>query len=281
MNNNKLHVLFVLDKINTNSKRLAPLRCRLTYKSERKVFSTSIFINPNNWFSKQQMLKPLNIENTQINTQLSLIKQKINQAFLFLQLLEEEFDVEDIYNYYRGDTINKKLTGVIEFYNDYLDKLKKLISKDFKFKTYRKFEEILNDVRQFILIKYKKKELSLSKLDYNFIENFEFYLKTERKNAQVTVNKKVQRLKKVLKEARKQKLIDFNPFEDYKSKQAKTKIIFLTQEELNSLKRKNFHSETLNKVKDCYIFCCYTGLGYSEMFSLKKTDLKKDKDGTL
>ena len=48
MNNNKLHVLFVLDKINTNSKRLAPLRCRLTYKSERKVFSTSIFINPNN-----------------------------------------------------------------------------------------------------------------------------------------------------------------------------------------------------------------------------------------
>lgn len=281
MNNNKLHVLFVLDKINTNSKRLAPLRCRLTYKSERKVFSTSIFINPNNWFSKQQMLKPLNTENTQINTQLSLIKQKINQAFLFLQLLEEEFDVEDIYNYYRGDPINKKLTGVIEFYNDYLDKLKKLISKDFKFKTYRKFEEILNDVRQFILIKYKKKELSLSKLDYNFIENFEFYLKTERKNAQVTVNKKVQRLKKVLKEARKQKLIDFNPFEDYKSKQAKTKIIFLTQEELNSLKRKNFHSETLNKVKDCYIFCCYTGLGYSEMFSLKKTDLKKDEDGTL
>ena len=181
MNNNKLHVLFVLDKINTNSKRLAPLGCRLTYKSQRKVFSTSIFINPNNWFSKQQMLKPLNTENTQINTQLSLIKQKINQAFLFLQLLEEEFDVEDIYNYYRGDTINKKLTGVIEFYNDYLDKLKKLISKDFKFKTYRKFEEILNDVRQFILIKYKKKELSLSKLDYNFIENFEFYLKTERK----------------------------------------------------------------------------------------------------
>ena len=88
MNNNKLHVLFVLDKINTNSKRLAPLGCRLTYRSERKVFSTSIFINPNNWFSKQQMLKPLNTENTQINTQLSLIKQKINQTFLFLQLLE-------------------------------------------------------------------------------------------------------------------------------------------------------------------------------------------------
>ena len=33
MNNNKLHVLFVLDKINTNPKRLAPLGCRLTYKS--------------------------------------------------------------------------------------------------------------------------------------------------------------------------------------------------------------------------------------------------------
>ena len=176
-----IRITFVLAKSRLNQLGKCSIRCRITHEKKRYEFSTGLFVKPKEWFNSAQEVRPSSKDNDFINTQLSLIKQKINQAFLFLQLLEEEFDVEDIYNYYRGDTINKKLTGVIEFYNDYLDKLKKLISKDFKFKTYRKFEEILNDVRQFILIKYKKKELSLSKLDYNFIENFEFYLKTERK----------------------------------------------------------------------------------------------------
>ena len=118
-------------------------------------------------------------------------------------------------------------------------------------------------------------------MDFNFIEDFDYFLKTEKNNSQVTINKKIQRLKKVIKIARKQKLIDFNPFDEHKPKQAKTKIVFLTQDELDKLKNRNFKSEILNKVRDCYIFCCYTGLGYSEMFSLKKSDLKKDDEGII
>ena len=34
-----------------------------------------------------------------------------------------------------------------------------------------------------LFLNTKKKELSLSKLDYNFIENFEFYPKLKEKNA--------------------------------------------------------------------------------------------------
>lgn len=44
MNNNKLHVLFVLDKINTNSKKISSLGCRLTYKSERKFSQVFLLI---------------------------------------------------------------------------------------------------------------------------------------------------------------------------------------------------------------------------------------------
>lgn len=105
MNNNKLNILFVLDKVNTNSKGIAPLRCRVTYLQERKVFSIGLFINPNNWDSKKQLAKPPNEENNFINTQLSLIKNDINQAFLFLQVKEEKFDVNDIYTQYKGETL--------------------------------------------------------------------------------------------------------------------------------------------------------------------------------
>ena len=275
-----IKILFVLDKIKANRLGLAPLRCRITYLGERKPFATGLFVNPKHWDSKSQLAKPPNEDNNFINAELSLIKNKINQAFLFLQVQGLEFDVEDIYKQYKGEPIQKQL-GIVEFYSSYLERLKKMIGKDFKQSTWEKFNEILPAIKDYIFFKYQKKDISLNKLDYNFIEDFDYYLRTEKNNSQVTINKKIQRLKKVIKVARKQKLLDFNPFEEHKPKQAKTKIIFLTQDELDELKEKEFQSEILNKVRDCYIFCCYTGLGYSEMFSLKKSDLKEDDEGTL
>ena len=275
-----IKILFVLDKIKANRLGLAPLRCRITYLGERKPFATGLFVNPKHWYSKSQLAKPPNEDNNFINAELSLIKNKINQAFLFLQVQGVEFDAEDIYRQYKGESTQKQV-GIVEFYSNYLERLKKMIGKDFKESTWEKFNEILPAIKDYIFFKYQKKDINLNKLDYNFIEDFDYYLRTEKSNSQVTINKKIQRLKKVVKVARKQKLLDYNPFEEHKPKQAKTKIIFLTQDELDKLKEKEFQSEILNKVRDCYIFCCYTGLGYSEMFSLKKSDIKQDEDGTL
>ncbi|WP_260391097.1 Arm DNA-binding domain-containing protein [Apibacter muscae] len=66
MNNSKLNILFVLDKINTNSKGVTPLRCRITYLKERKIFSTGLFINLKNWEHKKQNSKSPNKENIRI-----------------------------------------------------------------------------------------------------------------------------------------------------------------------------------------------------------------------
>ena len=82
MNTNKINILFYLYKNKLNKKNKCPVRCRITFNKQRKQFSTGIFINPSLWDSKQQIAKPPNDENDIINTQLSLIKNKIHQAFL-------------------------------------------------------------------------------------------------------------------------------------------------------------------------------------------------------
>ena len=99
MKMNKINILFLIDKTRVNRNNKAPIRCRITYLKEREIFSTGLFINPKNWSSAKQQTVHLNTENTQINTQLSLIKQEINQAFLFLQVGEKSFDVEDIFSW--------------------------------------------------------------------------------------------------------------------------------------------------------------------------------------
>ncbi|WP_457618430.1 Arm DNA-binding domain-containing protein [Lutibacter sp.] len=96
MNIYKLNILFVI-KINKIRKNgTAPLNFRLTYIGKRKEIATGQFVKPEYWYSKKQLAEPPNDENTNINTQLNLIKTNINRAFLLLQIKEVDFDVDDI-----------------------------------------------------------------------------------------------------------------------------------------------------------------------------------------
>lgn len=280
MNTYRLTIRFVIAKNRTRNDGSAPLLCRLTYIEMRKQFATGIFINPKNWDSKRQLTKPPNDENTYINNQLSLIKNKINQAFLLLQVKEEPFDVNDIYNQYAGKTLAKEY-GIIEYYQIYLERLKKLVGIEIKQQTWDKFSYIKEDVSDFIKDYYKKSDMKLRDLDFNFISEFEYYSKTKLEHKQVTINKALQRLKKVVKQSVINGYLAKNPFEEHKPKKVYPKIIFLTQTELDKLENYNFQSEAFNKVKDSYLFCCYTGLAYREMFELKKDDLITKPDGTI
>ncbi|MFL0205026.1 Arm DNA-binding domain-containing protein [Tenacibaculum maritimum] len=103
-----------------NKKGLCPIRCRITYSKTRKIFSTGLFVNPNYWNSKQQLVKPPNKQNNITNTHLSLISQKINEAFLLLQISSETFDVDDIYRKYKGEDVKTEITilGAYDLHNE-------------------------------------------------------------------------------------------------------------------------------------------------------------------
>ena len=67
MNNYKLSILFLLQKVRINKQGKCPIRCRLTYLKTRKIFSTGIFINPDLWDSGKQKALPDSKENTILN----------------------------------------------------------------------------------------------------------------------------------------------------------------------------------------------------------------------
>ncbi len=58
MNTNNHRILFLLDRIKINNQGKCPIRCRITYLQEKKIFSTGLFINPNYWDNKTQKAKP-------------------------------------------------------------------------------------------------------------------------------------------------------------------------------------------------------------------------------
>ncbi|WP_223032670.1 site-specific integrase [Hanstruepera marina] len=275
-----VNILFMLYKAKTNSKGICPIRCRITFRKQRKEFSTGIFINPSNWNSKQQLVEPPEPDAELTNTQLSLIRTKLNQAFLFLQVNEVEFDVNDIYSQYIGKPL-KKDYGVVEVYNLYLLRITKLIGIDIKQVTYDKYVESGRHLKSFIKYKFKSKDIKLKALKSNFVTHYEYYLKTEKKFQQSTLNKAIQRFRRVVKYALSEDYLAKDPFIMYKPKTVKKKVLFLTTEELKKLEETNFEITRIQVIKDMFVFCCYTGLGFSEMSNLKKSNIVKEFDGEL
>jgi len=274
----KLSILFLLRRNSIHAKGVCPIECRITLDKKRKPFATGLFINPNNWNAQKQKAIPPNTDNTQINTQLSLIKQEINQAFLFLQVQDKNFNVEDIYRQYKGETI-KEEKSIMEIFNLHIAKQEKLIGISTSKVSVAKFYQTKNHVKNFIKWKYNKQDFLLVEMKMSFITEFEFYLKAEMKFEQNTIHKTLQRFKQIVKIAVGLDILDKDPFLLFKNKRPKKQVVFLTTEELQAIEEHKFATIRLQQVADMFIFCCYTGLAYKEMAGLVKKDIFTGFDG--
>lgn len=191
--------------------------CRLTYLEQRKQITTGLFINPKHWNSKHQKAEPPNDETEFINSQLSLIKSKINKAFLLLQVQEGIFAVDDIHMLYKGKKPARE-HSIVEQFESYLNMLKKLVGIDIKEATWNKFYYVKNNVKSFIKWKYNTNDFPLKKLTLQFLIDFEHYLKVEKKQQQITINKSIQRFRKPIKVALSKGLFRERPVYDVQSK---------------------------------------------------------------
>jgi len=105
-------------------------------------------------------------------------------------------------------------------------------------------------------------------ITYTFLRDFEVHLK-EKGNSVNTIAKHLRQLRTLVNEAINQGYIpsDAYPFRKYKIKQAKGRKEFLTPDELKRLENLDVDKK-LRHVLDAFLFCCYTGLRYSDFCQL-------------
>ncbi len=204
---NKIYITMIPAVSRLNKIGKCVIRCRITYNKQRKEFSTGLFIYPKYWNRKKQKVLEDTEHSEYTNTQLSLIINKMNQAFLLLQVQESSFTVEDIYALYKGEKLKKEYSTV-EYFEVFLERLKKLIGIDLKQATWNKFFYVKQHLKAFIKSKYNRNDYALKDLKLQFLHDFEYYLKVEKKQAQITINKSIQRFRKPVKVAMAEGYLD-------------------------------------------------------------------------
>lgn len=273
MTTDKFKILFIEGKNRKNKKNQSPLFCRITLNGNRKQISTGINIESEHWDTKNQVI--LNSHKSAIlyNSQLDKIKSKVNSIYMILRLQENPFSIEDIHDKYFGKEL-KKSEFILSYYKQYLSKIEKLVGLEIKDNTYNKFVYVGNHLEAFLKWKYKKTDYPLKELSLQFLSDFDYYLKTEKKQEQITINKTIQRLRTPIKQAISEGYLDRDPFIMHKSKTVRKTVIFLTTKELKTFEEAALQQKRLSLIQDLFIFCCYTGLAYNEMANLEKQNIQ-------
>jgi site-specific recombinase XerD len=266
-----LNILFFPFKSKINNKGLTPIFCRITFNRTRKQFAIGINIPASIWNNKSQRCRGNSEDIKRINKSLINIEQKLNKAYADLANEKETFYLNDIFNRYSGS--DKEYKSILQAFEYHNHKMHSLIGKDYVQATYDKFVVIQNHTKNFIKDYYKKPDYPLTELKLNFLNDFDFYLKTEKGLNQNTINKIIERVKKVIKIAVGNGWLAADPFLLYQKKKYLKQVVFLTNAELNKLENHHFAQERLAVIRDCFIFSCYTGLAYNEAAELKSEHL--------
>ena len=138
-------------------------------------------------------------------------------------------------------------------------------------KNYHATESYL---RHFLANRYQLADIPLQDLNYEFISGFEFVVRNNslKENDPCTTNgtmKHLERLKKIATWAVKNEWIDKNPFSNFRLKFKHTEREFLSELELAELEGRDFENPMLNRVKELFLFSCYTGLSYIDLMELR------------
>jgi len=274
-----MNILFFFYKSKVNIKGTAPIFCRITLETKRKQFSTGIYIKEQSWNTLAQHAKGNSKDAQQTNNSIDTIRHKLNKAFDELNKEREYFVLDEVYNRYTGtDKEYKTLLQTFDYHNE---KMKALIGKDYVQATYDKFVGIQSHVSDFINDQYNVTDYALSFIKLNFLTELDHYLKVTKGHNQNTINKVIERVKKVMKIAVGNGWVSNDPFLLYQKKKYSKEIVFLSNQELKKLETHKFVQERLTVVRDCFIFSCYTGLAYNEAAMLSKEHLQPDQSGTL
>lgn len=121
--------------------------------------------------------------------------------------------------------------------------------------------------------------MPLRNINHEFVSNFEFFIKTEKNCAQNAAVKYMKILKKIITLALTNKWMTDNPFNGIKFKQTQSNREFLSEEELHIIMEKKFDIPRLEVVRDIFVFCCLSGLAFTDINHLRPEHITKDPNG--
>ncbi|MCY0976947.1 site-specific integrase [Chryseobacterium wangxinyae] len=274
-----LSILFLMKRSKISSKGLCPIHLRVTFDGKRLEITTGRFIEPDKWCIESGKVKGRSADVRETNTYLDILRSRVYSIQNELIQSGETISVEEIRNKLTGVEDNKKLLLVI--LNDHNLKMEQLVGNEYAKGTLVRYKSCYRHLKNFLRIKYNVSDIDISKVNLEFINNFEHYLRTKEENpcSNNSAVKYIKNLSKVIRICLANEWLDRDPLIGYKSKYTEVNRKFLDDAELRKIELKEFNIERMEIIRDMFVFSCYTGLSFIDVRNLTADNIGVGIDG--
>lgn len=278
--NQKFHTLFYLNK-QREKDGVTPLYLRLYVNGSRAVIPTPFKISSKDWVNKTQKMKNSDRNAVVINAYLDETKSKLNKLFVIAVANNEVLNAKELKARFQGkkeaEPEHKTIIDAFEYHNKKMEEKVK-IGKITR-KTLLRYQSTQKKLVIFMERQYKVDNMPLKDMRLSFITEFDHYLLTVEKLQANTAHKIIKIVKKIMNQAVALDWIPSNPFNQFKCSYKNPERIVLTQTEIDKLKNKELKILRLEEVRDIFIFQCYTGFAYTDLYNFKRNDVVIGIDG--
>ena len=287
--NIKRNIIFTLESRKKDGVLIVenvPIRMRVNFASKRIEFTTGYRIDAAKWDTDKQRVR--NGCTNKLKQSASEINASLLGYYTEVQEIFKKFEVEEIMPTPEQikeafNALHKPIEEEVKPGNSTPNAFYKVFDEfvrdcgrqnDWTDSTYEKFAAVKNHLMNF------RDGLTFDFFDEKGLNDYVTYLRDVKDMRNSTIGKQLSFLKWFLRWAFKKGLHQNNAYDSYKPKLKSTqkKIIFLTWEELNKLREFEIPAakQALDRVRDVFLFQCFTGLRYSDVFNLRKSDIKGD-----
>jgi len=270
-------ILFFIKRTKLTKTGDATIFVRITINKERTEFSLKKHVSPKIWDDKKERTKGKTPAAVEINEFIDQYQRKILSYIDFMLLDNQTVTARII----QEKLVGKKETRrtILKVFQMHNDNARKLIGIDFAPDTIQRYETSYMHTKDFLRWQYQREDMALDDLNHQFVRNYELYLKTERKCAHNTAIKYLKNFKKIVRIALANGWMKKDPFATIKFKLKPVDAVYLSKEELDTIINKEIGIERLRQVRDVFVFCCFTGLAFSDVKSLKREHITTDANG--
>ncbi|MPQ48948.1 tyrosine-type recombinase/integrase [Marinifilum sp. N1E240] len=268
-------ILFFARKTTQLKNGESPIFVRITVDGQRLDISLKRSIDSNLWDANKGKCKGNSLKTKENNRYIQHMEQKLLKIITDLEI-QEELTCKNLKASLNQENEDLSIISIFQRHNE---RCEKRIGIDMAEGTVERYRTCLKHTQDFIKTQYNLKDLPLTKINHQFITDFEHYFRTIRKCSTNTTFKYLKNFKKITNWALANEWMRSDPFTKIKFKMEKVDKEFLDDEELNKLMEKSFEIKRLEVIKDLYLFCCFTGLAFSDVKSLSQEHIVKGIDG--
>lgn len=279
MERKTFNVMFYIRRTRTNRKGDAPVLMRITVDGVRVDTTIKKTIDPDLWDSVRGKAIEKTTEARELNLYMDAIRFRITRIQREMELDGTEYvTAQMVLNRYLGKDAVERYS-LIRLFEEHNEKCRKLSGIDMAPATVQRYETCLKHTQEFMRHTYKRDDIYLDELDRQFVEDYEFFLKTEKKCCHNTATKYLKNFKKITRIAIQKEWLKKDPFADIRFSLNPVERDFLEGHELQKLVNKPIDIERLEQVRDVFAFCCYTGLAFSDVKQLTSEHIATDING--